>query len=238
MFNSDVSKWNTGAVTTMSYSKCTLFPSLWPRRLPLWCVVEYTYDNSRFVGSQVSLVLFFSIQVFYDSGFTRTLCGGKWQSSPGGDNYLTSTGRLGCCSPGTFMAQPTLNPFVKATACETCPVGQYGSTVDDDITSCSACATSGNGANAATVTCTTGMDHNATTCNAGYGLVGSACGACAAGTYAVQGNSAACVAIITKADLATAYEAGSNCSLTDKLVGCDLTQLAEIARHYQTQGQC
>ena len=40
-FNSDVSKWNTGAVTTMASSKCTLSPSLWPRRLSLWCVVEY-----------------------------------------------------------------------------------------------------------------------------------------------------------------------------------------------------
>jgi hypothetical protein len=29
-----VSKWNTGAVTTMKGSKCDLFPSLWPR-LPL-----------------------------------------------------------------------------------------------------------------------------------------------------------------------------------------------------------
>jgi surface protein len=33
-FNQDVSKWNTGTVTDMSYSKCTLSPSLWPRRLP------------------------------------------------------------------------------------------------------------------------------------------------------------------------------------------------------------
>ena len=42
-FNSDVSNWNTGAVTTMSHSKCTrsLSLPLWPRRLPLWCVVEY-----------------------------------------------------------------------------------------------------------------------------------------------------------------------------------------------------
>ena len=40
-FNSDLSKWNTGAVTNMYGSKCTLSPSLWPRRLPLWCVVEY-----------------------------------------------------------------------------------------------------------------------------------------------------------------------------------------------------
>ena len=35
VFNQDVSKWNTGAVTDMSGSKCTLSPplsdSLWPR---------------------------------------------------------------------------------------------------------------------------------------------------------------------------------------------------------------
>ena len=30
-FNSDVSNWNTGAVTRMRQSKCTLSPSLWPR---------------------------------------------------------------------------------------------------------------------------------------------------------------------------------------------------------------
>ena len=55
-FNQNVSNWNTGAVTTMQGSKCTLSlsPSLWPRRLPLWCVVEYIYDNSRFVESQKS----------------------------------------------------------------------------------------------------------------------------------------------------------------------------------------
>ena len=39
------------------------------------------------------------------------------------------------------------------------------------------CATSGNGANAATVTCTDGSNQVATTCDAGYGLVGNACGA-------------------------------------------------------------
>ena len=40
-FNQNLSTWNTGAVTNMAYSKCTLSGSLWPRRLPLWCVVEY-----------------------------------------------------------------------------------------------------------------------------------------------------------------------------------------------------
>jgi len=40
-FNQDVSKWNTGAVTIMRQSKCTLsLPLCWPRHLPLWCVVE------------------------------------------------------------------------------------------------------------------------------------------------------------------------------------------------------
>ena len=38
-FNKDVSKWNTGAVTDMSRSKCTLSPSLWPRP-PLLCLLN------------------------------------------------------------------------------------------------------------------------------------------------------------------------------------------------------
>ncbi len=40
-FNADLSNWNTGAVTSMFWSKCTLSPSLWPRRLHVWCVAEY-----------------------------------------------------------------------------------------------------------------------------------------------------------------------------------------------------
>jgi surface protein len=190
-FNSDVSKWNTGAVTDMDTSKYTLSPSLcWPR-LPSLRILNIRQLEVRRITSLTRSVLFY-FQVFYNSGFKRTLCGGKWQSLSS-DSGLTSTGRLGCCSPGTFMAKPTLNPFSKATACEACPVGQYGSTVDDDITSCNNnCGTSGNGANAATITCTTDTDQVATTCNAGYGLIGSACVACDAFTYAVQGNSAVC----------------------------------------------
>ena len=38
-FNHDVSKWNTGAVTNMHQSKCTLSASQWPR-LPLWCLLN------------------------------------------------------------------------------------------------------------------------------------------------------------------------------------------------------
>ena len=38
-FNQDVSKWNTGAVTTMKWSKCTLSPFLWPG-LSLLCFLN------------------------------------------------------------------------------------------------------------------------------------------------------------------------------------------------------
>jgi surface protein len=91
------------------------------------------------------LTLFFSplfFKVFTNSGFSRTLCGGAWESISGWlgafNNLGSSTARLGCCSPGTFMAKPTLNPFSTTTACEACPAGQHGSSVDDDITSCNA----------------------------------------------------------------------------------------------------
>ena len=37
-----IGDWDVSAVTSMEQSKCTRVLSLcWPRRLPLWCVVEY-----------------------------------------------------------------------------------------------------------------------------------------------------------------------------------------------------
>ena len=63
-FNQDVSTWNTGAVTDMGASKCTLSPSLWPRRLPLWCVVEYIYDNSQGSSGHKSLTRFVLFVLF------------------------------------------------------------------------------------------------------------------------------------------------------------------------------
>ena len=65
-FNQDVSKWNTGAVTDMSSSKCTLSPSLWPR-LSLLCIL--IYDNSSFIGSQFSHVLLFLFLCFRNGTF-------------------------------------------------------------------------------------------------------------------------------------------------------------------------
>ena len=121
-FNSDVSNWNTGAVelTHRMFSSAPAFNS----DLSKWDTSSVEYMGS----------------MFKDSGFTRTLCGGAWESLTGSDGAFddlgSSTARVGCCSPGTFMAQPNLNPFSQATACEACPSGQVGSSVDDDITSC------------------------------------------------------------------------------------------------------
>ena len=53
-FNQNVSKWNTGAVTSMQYSKCHLSPSLWPR-FPLLCFFNTT---TRVSSCQFSRCLF------------------------------------------------------------------------------------------------------------------------------------------------------------------------------------
>jgi surface protein len=53
-FNADLSKWITGAVTTMYGSKCTLSLPLCDHGAFRCGVVLNIYDISRFVGSQVS----------------------------------------------------------------------------------------------------------------------------------------------------------------------------------------
>ena len=80
-----------------------------------------------------SVIIFF--KVFQNSGFTRSLCGGQWEALSS-NSFLPTTGRLGCCSPGTFMAKPNSNPFNQTTSCETCPAGYYGS---NDDTRCFDC---------------------------------------------------------------------------------------------------
>ena len=271
-FNQDVSKWNTGAVTSMWGSKCTLFPSL--GNAFRCCVFEYTCTTTRVssdhnshtficyflcleIGACLLFVVgwsFFSLlhpslavfqdasafnsdvsnwntgavtnmgNMFYNSGFKRTLCGGTWESLNAFDNLGTSTARLGCCSPGTYMAQPNLNPFVKATACEACPSASYGSAVDDDITSCKCvagywfnegvCATCATIGDAATVTCTTGNDQVAATCVAGYWLDEGVCTACAFGFVSSEGSSA-CVDLSQQMDaseLRAVFTAMKQCS--------------------------
>jgi len=51
-FNQDVSTWNTGAVTDMQQSKCTLSLPLCGHGAFRCGVLLKLYDNSRFVGSQ------------------------------------------------------------------------------------------------------------------------------------------------------------------------------------------
>ena len=70
-FNQDVSKWNTGAVWTMNFSKCTLSPSLWPR-LPLLCIL--IYDDSSFIGSHFSHVLFCFIFKCFTTAVSNEHC--------------------------------------------------------------------------------------------------------------------------------------------------------------------
>jgi surface protein len=194
-FNSDVSNWNTSAVTTMK----NMFYYAW----------AFNSDVSNWNTGAVT-----SMQnMFYDSGFTRTLCGGAWGSLTGSIsafyNLGSSTARLGCCSPGTYMAQPNLHPFSEATACAACPSASYGSAVEDDITSCicvagywlneGVCATCATIGGAATVTCTTGNDQVAATCVAGYWLDEGVCTACAFGFVSIEGSSA-CVDLSQQMD--------------------------------------
>ena len=74
----------------------------------------------------------FFFTVFQSSGFTRTLCGGKWQSLHS-NSFLTSTGRLGCCPIGSFMSNPFV-AFSEADSCTACPSNALTTIANDDIT--------------------------------------------------------------------------------------------------------
>jgi surface protein len=76
-FNQDVSKWNTGTVTDMSYSKCTLSPSLWPRRLPFCGVYLRQLEVCRVTSLSHVFVLFVFICGFGVSFLCCTLLSGS-----------------------------------------------------------------------------------------------------------------------------------------------------------------
>jgi hypothetical protein len=122
------------------------------------------------------------------------------------------------CTTDTNQVATTCNAGygLVADACGACDAFTYA--VQGNSAECQTCATSGKGANAATVTCTDGTDQVATACNDGYGLVESAC---AALMTQVQIDDA-CAAYVTK------------CSLSDQLGACSQAELAEIAGHYRT----
>ena len=96
--------------------------------------------------------------MFKNSGFKRTLCGGKWQEASEGGSHQDpifvalsadrgGKGRLGCCSAGTYMKnsmvpEKVTNPdpiFNKTKACELCPIGYYGSSIENDDANCKKC---------------------------------------------------------------------------------------------------
>jgi surface protein len=139
-FNADLSKWDTSAVTNMEgmFFGASNFNS----DLSKWDTSAVTYMGS----------------MFKDSGFSRTLCGGAWESFKGASSAFNNTGsstaRYGCCSPGTFMEDPMLNPFSKADACVACPTGKHSS-VDNDETECDTDSTLTCGANFECVSGTT-----------------------------------------------------------------------------------
>jgi surface protein len=121
-FNADLSKWSTANVTDMSSSTSTSS--------------SFSDDPCFFHLNSVhsSPFLFFFFPVFDNSGFKRTLCGGAWSLA-----FPTATGtngRYGCCDAGAYMANPELNPFIKANACQNCPMLDDNPT-ENSHTSCS-----------------------------------------------------------------------------------------------------
>ena len=72
-FNQDVSKWNTGAVTTMYHSKCTRFSSLWPR-LPLMCILNIRQLEFHRITILTRFVIF--VFVCFETVFFFVVCGG------------------------------------------------------------------------------------------------------------------------------------------------------------------
>ena len=87
--------------------------------------------------------------VFYDSAFSRTLCGGAWSSLTSGSsafyNLGFSTARHGCCSPRTYMAFPLTNPFSQSTSCRNCLSGQFTYEANDETSCFSQVLPNGNG---------------------------------------------------------------------------------------------
>ena len=84
------------------------------------------------------------LQVFFNSAFTRALCGGQWavQGISGENNAFnelgTSTAKYGCCPANNFMSNPNADPFDTSMACSACPaeLASVSTNVENDATSC------------------------------------------------------------------------------------------------------
>ena len=111
---------------------------------------KFNSDISKWDTSTIFTMMW----MLLNSGFKRTLCGGAWESLTGNnpqsgislnafDKLGTSTARRGCCPIGSYMINPTANPFKAGVHCTPCATGRF---TDDplkdggvDDTSCKYC---------------------------------------------------------------------------------------------------
>ena len=133
---------------------------------------DFNADLSKWDTSKVTTMdaMFMNAKSYH-----QTLCGGAWLSLSGWSSAFTtlggsgsdaSTARYGCCPVGSYMKDPTLNPFSEAESCAACPTGQHSSTFPDDITSCTQDeCTCTNGIAVTGAACT---GHNAHICKSCY----------------------------------------------------------------------
>jgi surface protein len=104
---SDLSNWNTGAVTNMKYM--FLSARSFNQDLSTWKTAAVTNMENMFNGASAfnsdlstwnTAAVTNMGNMFYDSGFSGTLCGGAWESLTGSanafENLGTATGRLSC----------------------------------------------------------------------------------------------------------------------------------------------
>ena len=191
---------------------------------------NFNSDLSKWDVSQVTQMVGMFRQSY---GFDRTLCGGNWQSSPGGDNYLTSTGRLGCCDAGSYMSNPHLSPFSQATSCSPCSDPDVAA--PNGVTSCgpSECDASGPIANedssdSSDRTCTETLpegDSCTTKCNAGYIASNTTCTSGTLSTPLSAVCTATCATLTPAGGLLSSVCAGP--AYTGALLGAaDLTSCA------------
>ena len=140
-------------------------------------------------------------EIFYNSGFSRTLCGGAWESLTGNKSAFntlgTSTARYGCCPAGSFMSDPFV-PFTEANSCSPCTAGEYGTNVKNDEPACTNCIAgksnpSGTSDGALCQNCQAGQSSIAgalcQNCQAGqYSIAGALCQNCQAGQSSTAGE--------------------------------------------------
>ena len=171
-FNGDISQWNTAKVTNMQ----TMF----------YDATAFNGDISQWNTAKVTNMM----NMFYNSGFTRTLCGGAWESLTGYNSAFktplgTSTARYGCCPTGKFMSNPFVT-FSEASSCSPqspCSAGKYGTNVPNDETSmCTNCV-----AGKSNLAESSGIS-SCQNCQAGQSsIAGALCQDCQAGQSSIAG---------------------------------------------------